>query len=110
MAPWSVSADEADWASLLVSMIDQQMDPVWDTADMEKNISGTYKRPMEQALRVHLLRVSWEGILIVTLRRAHPSRSGVPEQWPERLDEFRTAVSRLLSYLPACVTADHRLP
>ena len=79
MAPWSVSADEADWASLLVSMIDQRMDPVWDTADMEENISGTYTRPMEQALRVHLLRVSWEGILIVTLRRAHPSRPGVPE-------------------------------
>ena len=48
-APSSVSADEADWASLGY-MIDQRMDPIWGTAEAERrmvDIAGTYKRPME---------------------------------------------------------------
>jgi len=48
-APSSVSADEADRVSLGY-MIDQRMDPIWDTADAERSIvhiSGTYERPME---------------------------------------------------------------
>ena len=80
-APPSVSADEADWASL-GCMIDQRMYPIWDTADAERSmigISGTYKRPMEQASRcvfVSRASVGGGGVLIVTLRRAHPSRPG----------------------------------
>jgi len=81
-APSSVSANEADWASLGY-VVDQRMDPIQATADAERSmvgISGTYERLMEQALGIRLLRVSWEGVLIVTLGRAHPSWSGVPER------------------------------